>query len=498
MILFSRGRLNKTTGIRLNFTTVRNCLKTYYLLDLHPIISKHFSIMIDALSPLDGRYASHVSTLRHYFSEAALMRFRAHVEVEWLIFMSEHEIMPNCQLSAKQKSDLRAIIQNFSSEDAHKIKEIERSTNHDVKAIEYFLKDTAKTLLPESCESFWHFACTSEDINNLAYALMLKNGLDQVMLPSLTNLEDVLASKTLEYQDIVMLSRTHGQTASPTTLGKEIANVLYRLQRQIKQLKQQDLLGKFHGAVGNLNAHVVIRPDLDWQHLSQQFVEGLGLTFNPMVTQIEPHDFIAELSHTLSRINTILIDFARDMWTYISLDYFKLKVIANEVGSSTMPHKVNPIDFENAEGNFGMANALFTHFAEKLPISRLQRDLTDSTVLRNLGVAFGYSEIAYRALLKGLSKVSPNLSKIADDLNDRYEVLTEALQTVLRYHGVKDAYEQMKAASRGQAFTQESYLACVKSLDLPETVKTELLALTPAKYVGLASRLSAVTKSIKS
>lgn len=443
---------------------------------------------LSALSPLDGRYCSQTKDLSVFFSEAALMQARAQVEAEWLIFMAEKGILPNCKFNNAEIQKLRGIYQQFSEADAEKIKTFEKTTNHDVKAVEYFLKEKAAGFLPKEAESFWHFACTSEDINNLAYGLMLKNALP-ILEKELATLQNSILNKAHEYSEIPMLSRTHGQPASPTTLGKELANFVYRLNRQMSQLKAQEILGKFHGAVGNFNAHLVTLPKLNWSKLSQEFVESLGLQFNPMVTQIEPHDFIAELSHLFCRINTILLGFARDAWTYISLDYFKLKVIKDEVGSSTMPHKVNPIDFENAEGNLGLANALFTHFAEKLPISRLQRDLTDSTVLRNLGMAFGYSLLAYRALLKGLNKVSPNLAKLEEDLNDRYEVLTEAIQTVLRYHGVSDAYEQLKAASRGQAFTKQTYLDCVAKLALPADVKKQLEALTPQIYIGLASTL---------
>lgn len=441
-----------------------------------------------ALSPLDGRYGAQTQELAALFSEAALMKYRAHVEVEWLIFMAEQGIIPDCKLSDSEIKKLREIYQNFSESDAQTVKTTEKTTNHDVKAVEYFLKEKSADFCPKQAGSFWHFACTSEDINNLAYALMIKEAL-KVMQKDLQTLQTLIQNKATEYVEVAMLSRTHGQPASPTTLGKEFANFSYRLDRQLKQLTAQEILGKFHGAVGNFNAHAIVLPKLNWSKLSEQFVEGLGLKFNPMVTQIEPHDFIAECSHNFIRINTILLGLARDIWTYISLDYFKLKVVAHEVGSSTMPHKVNPIDFENAEGNLGLANALFTHFAEKLPISRLQRDLTDSTVLRNVGMAFGYTLIAYRALIRGLNKISPNFTKLDSDLSERYEVLTEAIQTVLRYHGVADAYEQLKAASRGQAFTKESYLECVAKLNLPKDIKAQLEALTPQNYIGLASTL---------
>lgn len=443
-----------------------------------------------ALSPLDGRYQNQTHELSDFFSEAALMKFRSHVEVEWMIFMAEQGLIPQCTFNDTIIQGLRAIIANFSADDAQAVKNIEKTTNHDVKAIEYFLKERAQDILPKSAESFWHFGCTSEDINNLAYALMIKTALEKTLAPTLDTLHDLIQTKAGEYAVIPMLSHTHGQPASPTTLGKELANFGYRLKRQFQQLKQQAFLGKFQGAVGNFNAQATACPAQDWPKLAAAFISHLGLTYNPMVTQIEPHDFIAELCHNFMRINTILLDFARDLWAYISLDYFKLKVIKDEVGSSTMPHKVNPIDFENAEGNLGLANALFAHFAEKLPVSRLQRDLSDSTVLRNIGSAFAYALIAYRALIKGLHKISPNPAKIAADLSDRYEVLTEAIQTILRYHGVTDAYEQIKAASRGAVFDQAAYLHCIDKLELPAAVKNQLKALTPQNYTGYAARLT--------
>ncbi len=431
---------------------------------------------LNALSPLDGRYAKDTAALAQIFSESALMKYRTQVEIEWLLFM------PDTQFTPAEIQDLRHIYQAFSESDAEKIKAFERETNHDVKAVEYFLRERA----PSIKAALWHFGCTSEDINNLAYGLMIKSALRTIMLPQLADLIQALDHKAQEYRHIPMLARTHGQPASPTTLGKELANFVYRLQRQYQTLQNQQILGKFHGATGNFNAHYVARPEINWFDVSQRFVESLGLTFNPMVTQIEPHDFIAELSHTFARINTILIGFARDIWTYISLDYFKLNVIKTEVGSSTMPHKVNPIDFENAEGNLGLANALWIHFAEKLPISRLQRDLSDSTVLRNIGSACAYSSLAYRSLAKGIHKINPNPAALAADLNERYEVLTEAIQMVLRDHGIDDAYEQLKTASRGQAFTREIYLDFVQNLNLPTPIKERLLALTPATYLGNA------------
>lgn len=442
---------------------------------------------LNALSPLDGRYHNQLEALGAYFSEAALMKYRVQVEVEWLIFMADHDILPKQKLPPAERKALQALYQNFSLEDAQAIKSIENKTNHDVKAVEYFIKNKIVT---EELSSFLHFACTSEDINNLAYALMIRSALNEVMLPQIEALVTTLNDRAHEYAAIPMLARTHGQAASPTTVGKEFANIAFRLKRQAAQLKAQEILGKFHGAVGNFNAHCVSLPDRDWPTLSQQFVTGLGLQWNPLVTQIEPHDFIAELCHTFIRVNTILLDACRDFWTTISLGYFKLKVIKDEVGSSTMPHKVNPIDFENAEGNLGLANALFNHFAEKLPISRLQRDLSDSTVLRNIGSAFAYAFLAYRSFGKGLSKITPDTAALHNDLKDRYEVLTEAVQTVLRYHGISDAYEQLKAASRGKVFDKAAYLQLVEGLSLPKEVKARLQSLRPERYVGLAETLA--------
>ncbi len=433
---------------------------------------------LNALSPLDGRYAKNTEALAAYFSESALMRYRTQVEIEWLL------AMPGASFNPAETQALRAIYIQFTDEDARAIKAFERETNHDVKAVEYFLRERA----PHVKAALWHFGCTSEDINNLAYALMIQAALKQLMIPQLQQLIHQLDKKAQAYRAIPMLSRTHGQAASPTTLGKEFANFVYRLKRQLTGLQNQTILGKFHGAVGNFNAHIIAKPEINWPEVAQKFVESLGLCFNPMVTQIEPHDYIAEISHTFARINTILIGFARDLWTYISLDYFKLNVVQTEVGSSTMPHKVNPIDFENAEGNLGLANALWIHFAEKLPISRLQRDLSDSTVMRNIGSAFAYSSLAYRALEKGIGKINPHLPALEKDLNERYEVLTEAIQMVLRDHGIDDAYEQLKAASRGKAFDHEAYHQFVTGLTLPVEVKQRLLELTPASYIGTAAR----------
>lgn len=447
-----------------------------------------------ALSPLDGRYAPHVTELTEIFSEAALMKFRTHVEVEWMIFMIHHKIIPDCSLNNAEISSLRNLYKNFSTHDAIAIKKIENTVNHDVKAIEYFLQEcSAHFPFSAKIKPFWHFCCTSEDINNLAYGLMIKTAIETVILPMWKKINIVLKKNAQLYAAAPLLAHTHGQPASPTTIGKEFNNFAYRISRQIQQLEKQDVLGKFHGAVGNFNAHVVVLPDLDWPELAEQFVQSLGLQFNPVVTQIEPHDFIAEISQNIIRFNTVLLGLNRDMWHYISFNYFKLNVVENEVGSSTMPHKVNPIDFENAEGNLGIANAFLNHFVEKLPISRLQRDLSDSTVLRNLGSALAYGQLAYSSLLKGLNKTTPDLAKIEADLSNHYEVLTEAIQTVLRYYHVDNAYEKIKAASRGHAFTKENYLHCVENLPIPVHARKKLAELTPGNYIGLAKRLSVVT-----
>lgn len=441
---------------------------------------------LSALSPLDGRYHTKTKALSNFFSESALMKFRLKIEIEWLIFMSEQNILPSPTMTSAEMQALRALFLHFSEEDAKKIKALEGTSNHDVKAIEYFLTPH----LPAPLKSFCHFGCTSEDINNLAYALMVQGALNQVMLPALHTLQATLRDQALSSAELPMLARTHGQAATPTTLGKELANFVYRLNRQILRLSQQEIWGKFHGAVGNFNAQSLARPDLNWPELSKTFVESLGLTFNPMVTQIEPHDYLAELSHHFCHINTILIGFTRDLWTYISLGYFKLQTLEAEVGSSTMPHKVNPIDFENAEGNLGLANALFQHFAEKLPISRLQRDLSDSTVMRNMGSAFGYTLLAYQSLLQGCNKITANPAALKADLSPHYEVLTEAIQTLLRYHGEEQAYEKLKAASRGRPFTVSDYHAFVSQLDLPASVQSTLEKLTPETYSGLAAKLA--------
>ncbi|MDE2083846.1 MAG: adenylosuccinate lyase [Xanthomonadaceae bacterium] len=452
---------------------------------------------LTALSPLDGRYAAKVEALRPIFSEAGLMRRRVLVEVHWLLALAEEKsIAEVAGVSASTRQYLLTLADGFSLQDAECIKAIEATTNHDVKAVEYFIKDKiSKEKIGDHAglakvSEFVHFACTSEDINNLAYALMLRDARDDVLLPILDKLIHTLRQMAHALAGQPMLSRTHGQTASPTTLGKEIANVVARLQRQRKQIAAVELTGKINGAVGNYNAHVVAYPEVDWPALSRRFVEALGLAWNAYTTQIEPHDCVAELCDALRRANTILIDFCRDVWGYVSLGYFKQALKPGEVGSSTMPHKINPIDFENAEGNLGIANALFAHFAEKLPISRWQRDLTDSTVLRAVGTAFGHSQIALESLLRGLAKLSANPERIATDLDASWEVLAEAVQTVMRRYGLPEPYEQLKALTRGQGITRESMRAFIESLALPADAKKRLLALTPATYTGLAGDLA--------
>ncbi|MCX2794993.1 adenylosuccinate lyase [Microbulbifer thermotolerans] len=444
---------------------------------------------LTAVSPIDGRYESKTSSLRTIFSEYGLIRARVEVEVRWLQQLSRHpQIKEVPQFGAEANQLLNNIVENFSLADAERIKEIERTTNHDVKAVEYFLKEkiSANSELDKVSE-FVHFACTSEDINNLSHALMLRAGRDQVVLPAMEQLATEIAQLATKFADIPMLSRTHGQTASPTTVGKELANVVARLRRQIKQVQSVELLGKINGAVGNYNAHLSAYPDVDWEKNAEAFVTSLGLTWNPYTTQIEPHDYIAELFDAIARFNTILIDFDRDIWGYISLGYFKQKVIAGEVGSSTMPHKVNPIDFENSEGNLGLANAVFQHLSAKLPISRWQRDLTDSTVLRNMGVGIGYTVIAYAATLKGLGKLEINRERLSEDLDNAWEVLAEPIQTVMRRYDIEEPYEKLKALTRGQGITQDTLKAFINKLEIPEDAKQSLLALTPASYIGNAA-----------
>jgi adenylosuccinate lyase len=447
---------------------------------------------LTAISPLDGRYADKVEALRPIFSEFGLIKYRLLIEIEWLQALARHEgikEVPN--LSSEAKTFLKDLILNFSVKEAQRVKAIEQTTNHDVKAVEYFLKEKIQEQ-PELARSseFIHFACTSEDINNLAYALMLKAGMDEVLFPMCHELITFLEQMAFQYANVAMLAFTHGQTASPTTLGKEIANTAVRLKRQLQLMRSVSYLGKINGAVGNFNAHQITYPHIDWLEFSKGFVEHLGLSWNAFTTQIEPHDFIAELSDAICRFNTIVIDLDRDLWGYISLGYFQQKVAPNEVGSSTMPHKVNPIDFENSEGNLGFANAILHFFSQKLPISRWQRDLTDSTVLRNLGVAFGHVAIAYQATLKGLKRLQVNESKIADDLNQSWEVLAEAIQTVMRRYGIEQPYERLKALTRGQRIDKETLRQFIQSLHLPEEVKVELAQLTPSKYIGLASKLA--------
>ena len=445
-----------------------------------------------ALSPLDGRYAGKVDALRPIFSEYGLIRARVRVEIEWLLALAaEPGIVELPAFSDGARQRLRDLASGFSVAHAARVKEIERTTNHDVKAVEYFIKEQLRddAELGPALE-FVHFACTSEDINNLSYALMLRQARDEVLLPALDGVTASLRRLAHEQAAQPMLSRTHGQTASPTTLGKEIANVVARLERQRRQIAAVELSGKINGAVGNYNAHTISYPDVDWPAFAQRFVESLGLPFNPYTTQIEPHDNVAELGDAVRRANTVLVDLARDIWGYISLGYFKQKLKEGEIGSSTMPHKVNPIDFENAEGNFGIANALFEHFSAKLPISRWQRDLTDSTVLRALGTAFGHTQVALDSLAKGLGKLEVNPQRLDADLDAAWEVLAEAVQTVMRRHGLPNPYEQLKALTRGQGITAESMRAFIASLDLPEDARARLAALTPAGYTGLAERLA--------
>jgi adenylosuccinate lyase len=444
---------------------------------------------LTAISPVDGRYGSKTETLRPIFSEYGLIRHRVVVEVRWLQALARHaDIREVPLLSVHAERVLNELIDKFSEQDAQRVKNIERTTNHDVKAVEYFLKEKiAGNEELEAVSEFIHFACTSEDINNLAYALMLREARNQALLPLLDTLIHEIAGLAREYADHPMLSRTHGQTASPTTVGKEMANVAARLRRQREQFAAIPVLGKINGAVGNYNAHLVAYPAVDWPAFAAQFVSDLGLEFNPYTTQIEPHDYIAEQFDALARFNTVLIDFCRDVWGYISLGYFRQKTVAGEIGSSTMPHKVNPIDFENAEGNLGIANALFTHFAAKLPVSRWQRDLSDSTVLRNLGVAVAHCMIACESCLKGISKLQVNAERMAADLDNSWEVLAEALQTVMRRYGIEKPYEKLKDLTRDQAVTRETLLEFIRTLELPDEVKAELSSLTPASYTGNAA-----------
>ena len=444
-----------------------------------------------AISPIDGRYAGKSEPLQQYFSEFGLIRNRAIVELRWLQALAGNPDIPELTLSDTGHAKIDTLAAEFNADDAARVKEIEATTNHDVKAVEYLLKEKfeADDELHVAA-NFLHFACTSEDINNLSHALSLQHACSDVMLPTVKKVTASIASLAQTHATTPMLSRTHGQTATPTTLGKEMANVAARLQRQLATTEASEYLGKMNGAVGTYNAHTVAYPEVDWLQTGYDFVESLGLTHNPYTTQIEPHDYMSEIFDAYARINTILIDFSRDIWSYISLGYFKQKLVDGEVGSSTMPHKVNPIDFENAEGNFGIANALFNHFSAKLPVSRWQRDLTDSTVLRNLGVAFAHSLIAYESLLKGINKLEVSETALAADLDASWEVLAEPIQTVMRRYGIENPYEKLKALTRGEEITQQTLHTFIKTLELDEPVIQQLLALTPANYIGLAAELT--------
>ena len=447
---------------------------------------------LTALSPLDGRYRRTGTKLAPYFSEFGLIRCRVKVEVEWLkALAAEKGIKEVPAFSARTIAELDAIVNDFSLADAEAVKTHEKVTNHDVKAVEYFLKDkTAGNGQVTKVSEFIHFACTSEDINNLSHALMLRDARTEVLLPAMQQVERKLTDLAVELADLPMLSRTHGQPATPTTLGKEIANVVYRLRRAMKRFAEVECLGKINGAVGNYNAHLAAYPKIDWEDFAERFVTSLGLTFNPYTIQIEPHDYMAELYDACARVNTMLLDLDRDLWTYISLGYFKQKLKEGEVGSSTMPHKVNPIDFENSEGNLGIANALLRHLAEKLPISRMQRDLTDSTVLRNMGSALGYALLGYESLLRGLNKLEANPSALAADLDANWEVLAEPIQTVMRRYGLEKPYEQLKKLTRGKRITASRMAKFINGLDIPETAKKDLLAMTPGTYTGKAAILA--------
>ncbi|MDG2091340.1 MAG: adenylosuccinate lyase [Gammaproteobacteria bacterium] len=444
---------------------------------------------LNAISPIDGRYNNKTHQLKDYFSEYALIRYRVVIELRWLQQLSINpgiSEVPNFSQSAN--TFIETLIDNFDENAAQEVKDTEAVTNHDVKAVEYFIKDKLSNNKElEPIKEFVHFACTSEDINNLSYALMLKDYRANSLQPELKQLIDAIREKAHEYADTPLLARTHGQTATPSTMGKEFANTVARLQRQYEQIEQIELLGKINGAVGNYNAHIITYPDIDWESNAADFIKGLGLRLNPYTTQIEPHDYIAELFSALCRFNTILIDFNRDVWGYISQGYFEQKVVAGEVGSSTMPHKVNPIDVENSEGNLGIANAVMQHLSEKLPISRWQRDLTDSTVLRNIGVGFAHGTIAYQAALKGISKLMINSETLAKDLDDSWEVLAEAIQTVMRRYDIPEPYEKLKALTRGQKINAEVLAKFVETLDLPDPVKQELKKLRPESYIGNAA-----------
>jgi adenylosuccinate lyase len=445
---------------------------------------------LTAVSPIDGRYASKTAELREYFSEYGLIYFRVMVELRWFAYLASYPGIPELPpLSQEESLYLSGILKDFDSSDAQIVKDFEKTTNHDVKAVEYYIKqkftESGLDGLTKKLE-FVHFACTSEDINNLSHGLMLNRAREEVLLPMMKSLTKALRSHARDYRADAMLARTHGQPASPTTMGKEFANVVHRLERQIDCITASPILGKINGAVGNFNAHVSVYPELDWPAIAKEFIESLGLTFNPYTTQIEPHDYIAELFDGIARFNVILLDLDRDIWSYISIGYFKQRQIVGETGSSTMPHKVNPIDFENSEGNLGMANAILRHLAEKLPISRWQRDLTDSTVLRNLGTGLGYSLVAYQSTLKGLSKLEINRSALAADLDQSWEILAEPIQTIMRKFDIPKPYEKLKELTRGQSLDQAAITKMVSELPMPETAKAQMLALTPAAYIGNA------------
>ena len=453
------------------------------------------------LSPLDGRYGSKVNELRDYLSEFGLIKFRVMVEIEWLVFLCNTVKLEGTKiLNKKVVADLRALCEQFDVTAANRVKEIEKTTNHDVKAVEYFIKENVKGSDVEELSEFIHFGCTSEDINNLSYSLMIKGALKDALIPMMFGVYDKIVELGKEYKNVAMMCRTHGQPATPSTMGKEFINVAARLESQLLGLLKQaecGLLGKINGAVGNYNAHTVVYPDVDWMTVSKQFVEDvLGLEQNLYTTQIEPHDMLAETFDIIRRFNTIVLDFDRDLWNYISLGYFKQKLKEGEVGSSTMPHKVNPIDFENSEGNLGLANAILSHLSEKLPVSRMQRDLTDSTVLRNVGVAFGYSVLAFRSTLQGLSKLHINLAAIASDLDDAWELMAEPIQMVMRRYKIPQAYEKLKALTRGKKIDKATVEKFIETLDLPKDAKKRLKDLTPSKYIGLASTLVAKYKPI--
>ena len=438
-----------------------------------------------SLSPLDGRYRAKCEELNPYFSEFGLIKYRLTVEIFWLKALCKCPEIE--ELKGIDTQNLDVLVDNFNVEDAQRIKDIEKTTNHDVKAVEYFIKENVeqKEHLKPLLE-FIHFACTSEDINNLAYSLMLKDGRESVLLPVMQEIANRIALMARSYSDQPMLSRTHGQPATPTTVGKEFANFAYRLRRQIKRVMECEILGKINGAVGNYNAHIVAYPDIDWESFSKEFVENLGIKFNPYTTQIEPHDYISELMDSFSRFNNILLDFNRDIWSYISLNYFKQALISGEIGSSTMPHKVNPIDFENSEGNLGLANSIFGHLSSKLPISRWQRDLTDSTVLRNLGIGFGYSLLAYRSHLRGLAKLELNTETIDKDINECWEILAEPIQTVMRRHNITNPYEKLKELTRGKQIDESILRDFISKLEIPDEPKRMLMKLTPRSYLGNA------------